>query len=931
MALDSQTPQTAPSYRRALAIDPSDANAWQQAALAACEADDGARGIVLFIRAARLHGNLAELGRQIDAFMTLALNRALARVQDGAADDAASLLEPLTRVVPLEGDFARVLGIVRLVQGRDAEAERLSSAAGSETGGLGVALRGIARHKADFDVLGTVVIPAYRTEDTIERALDSIATAIRVYRETMREPQARVHVCVVDDASPDETASRVLRWARRHPEQSVSLIANNRNQGAGRSRNIGAAAGFGRYIWFLDSDDYFFERHFVLTAAVLDRTPTAGFVRTGMHFDTIDEEITPAWRDASEISYPCNLCVRRVCHDLIGGFPEEEPFHPAVADDVAYGRALHSLFGGVRIAEKTVHYTMRTDNALARQRETMTSVVKPEGCVPTDSRFKAIEILTQRRIHALKAKRSALIRAGGWDGPPFLTAPGSLESAPQFPVDDPRATDFVAAGKDSIQAGQYDRAINALLRAVAVDPSHTEAWFELGLLAHRLQRNGLDLMAFRVVVRLYPGAAAAWCNLGSMLFDAGLQDQAVSPLHRALALQPGLTTAQWLLGRANRRLGHAGRGRLILGRALRLAPMSADLTADYADAARSLGDDLDAVAHARRALQLGPELYSAQMTLAGALEALGRLDEALVAWERAILCNPGFGEPFTRRAVTLLTRRWGPPPTPSPAGRPGQRLASTALGNNGRFGNQILQYGVLRLYAAKHGLTLEVPPWLGRHLYDHDDPLPGPPLPRVAEAEGEAALSASLLGEPAEVMADRDVSGYFCSDTKVLATSKEEFRALFTPGRHLRPHADAVLGRLRETGHTIVALHIRRGDFGWGRFWIAPVSWYLSWLETVWPTLGQPLLYVATDDPAQVRAFAAYRPITSRDLAEPIGGAEFFTDFHVLCHADQVAISNSSFSFTATMLNRSAHGFHRPDPVRRALVPYDPWAAPVLI
>ncbi|MDQ2103872.1 glycosyltransferase [Azospirillum isscasi] len=941
MARDTTDADGVPPYRRALAIDPADAVAWQHAARTARAVGDGLRSIGLFVRAARLHGDLEALGRQIGEPLRLAASRALSRVQAGAADEAAALLEPLARIVPPQGDLARTLGIVRLIQGRDAEAERLHAAAGFEDCGLGVALRGIARHKADTDFLGTVVIPAHRMEDTIERALDSVAAAARVYREAARDTRSQVHVCVVDDASPDETASRVLRWAREHPEQSVALIANNRNQGAGRSRNIGAAAGLGRYVWFLDADDYFFERHLVLTATALDHNPDAGFVRTGMHFDTIDQEVTPEWREASELSYPCNLCVRRVCHDMIGGFPEEAPFHPAVADDVAYGRALHSIFGGIRIAEKTVHYTMRADNALARQRLTMTGAAKPAEPTPPDSRFVAIEILTQRRIHALRAKRSALLRDGGWNGPPFFTAQGGEdppEGSSAAPVaalsegqDTPRAIDLVAVGKDAIQAGQLDRAIVALTRAAIEDPGRTEAWFELGLLAHRLRRDTLALTAFRAVTGLHPDAAGAWCNLGSMLLDIDAHAQAVPRLRRALVLQPGHTNAQCLLGRANRRLGHAEQGWRDLGRALRLAPARPDLNADCADAALGLGDGAGAAEHARQALRLSPDLYSGHVALAGALESLGRLDEALVAWERAIHCNPGFGEAFTRRAVTLLTRRWGPPPLPAPAGGTGRRLASTALGRNGRFGNQLLQYGVLRLYAARHGLTLEVPSWLGRHLYDHDDPLPGPALPRVAEADGEAALTASLLGERAAVLADRDVSGYFCGDTTPLAPFKEEFRALFSPGRHLQPYADALLGRLRDAGRTVVALHLRRGDFGWGRFWIAPVSWYLHWLEAVWPTLDRPLLFIATDDPTQVRAFAAYRPVTGCDLAEPIAGAEFFTDFHVLCHADRVAISNSSFSFVATMLNRNAGGFHRPEPTRRALLSYDPWAAPVLI
>ena len=80
-----------------------------------------------------------------------------------------------------------------------------------------------------------------------------------------------------------------------------------------------------------------------------------------------------------------------------------------------------------------------------------------------------------------------------------------------------------------------------------------------------------------------------------------------------------------------------------------------------------------------------------------------------------------------------------------------------------------------------------------------------------------------------------------------------------------------------------------------------------------------------------MRPFAAYRPLIGRDLAEPIAGIEFFADFHALCQADLMAISNSTFSFVASLLNRNARGFFRPDRSVQGLVPYDPWSAPVLI
>ena len=910
--------------KRALAGNPADPLALQRLGIRLCEAGDWAAALRLLLRAARLHGDIAVLNGQIQRMTALALNRALVHVNAGRMEDAAAILDPLAAVVVPQGDFARILGLVRLVQGADAEAERLHRMAGAPEGGLGVALAGIARHRADHDVIGTVVVPVYCMDDTIERALDSIAAAIRFLRNASGAPRAQVHICVVDDASTDDSAGRAMRWARRHPDHSVSVIMNNRNGGAGCARNLGAAAARGRYLWFLDADDWFLEPHLLLTATALDRAPEAGFARTAILFDRIDADVTPVWRTASENCYPGNLCVRRLCHDVIGGFPEEAPFHPATADDVAYSRALHSLFGGLKLTEKTVHYTMRDDNALARQRAEMTGGGHPKDRGPPDARFAAIEILTLRRLHALQAKRAELER-DGWTGPPFRAWP------------EPEATSPDTATREV--SLPPDRALETKRRSVALSPDDPLAWFGFGHAAHRSRHLPMALRAFRRAARLQADLAPALLNIATILFDEGSFDEAEAPLRAALVLRPEHANSLLLTGRICARLGRDAAAGIQLARAERLEPGRADIDAACAETRLRLGDATTALRHALRALAVEPALFEGLTAVAGALDRLHRSEEGLRAWDRAARLQPGQGSAFTGRSVGLLTRLWGPPPTPGPPAEPGRRLSSVRLGQLGRFGNQLLQYGALRLCAARAGLTLEVPDWPGRHLFDHDDPMPGSGpgsgLPRLTETEGEAAVTAVLRGEPAPEaiakLADTDVAGYFCGDTTVLAPYRDAFRALFTPGRRLRPHADRVTTRLRAHGGTVVALHLRRGDFGWGRFWIAPEDWYVHWLESIWPLLDRPVLFIASDDPASLSRFARFRPLSATDLAEPIPGAEFFTDFHALCEADLVAVSNSSFSFVATMLNRKARAFHRPDPAARALVPYDPWSSPVLL
>lgn len=331
---------------------------------------------------------------------------------------------------------------------------------------------------------------------------------------------------------------------------------------------------------------------------------------------------------------------------------------------------------------------------------------------------------------------------------------------------------------------------------------------------------------------------------------------------------------------------------------------------------------------ARRVLDMAPGHYPVLLALGDILERTGRGDEAVPVYERASAVNPGSGRAFTRRAVILLRRQWGPQPAPRSAVR-GRRITCSALGVYGRFANQLLQYAMTRLYAEDHGLTAEFADWIGRDLFGFDDPLPGPPLPQLSEKDTD--IAGALSGRSRIDLADHDLWGYFQAGTRDFAGHRARFRRLFTPRPHLAALTDAWMARLGAAGRPLVALHLRRGDFVKSRFWIAPEEWYLAWLKDLWPRLERPLLYVATDDPAVVAAFKDYGPLSADTLGAPLPGAEFYPDFHVLTQATHLAISNSSFSFVAAMLNARDAQFVRPDQEIRGLVPFDPWDAPVTL
>lgn len=88
----------------------------------------------------------------------------------------------------------------------------------------------------------SVIIPAYRRQDCVNRALQSVQS------QTDLNPRTSVEIIVVDDASPDPITV---------PENSKSIrvIRLEENSGAAHARNVGLEASRGEYVAFLDSDD----------------------------------------------------------------------------------------------------------------------------------------------------------------------------------------------------------------------------------------------------------------------------------------------------------------------------------------------------------------------------------------------------------------------------------------------------------------------------------------------------------------------------------------------------------------------------------------------------------------------------------------------------------------------------------------------------
>ena len=93
----------------------------------------------------------------------------------------------------------------------------------------------------EFDL--QIVVPAYNVESYIEQCIDSILE---------QQTKYSYKIYIVNDGSKDGTAARLDKYR----DNAKVVIINQENQGLSEARNTGFKEIRGKYIMFVDSDDY---------------------------------------------------------------------------------------------------------------------------------------------------------------------------------------------------------------------------------------------------------------------------------------------------------------------------------------------------------------------------------------------------------------------------------------------------------------------------------------------------------------------------------------------------------------------------------------------------------------------------------------------------------------------------------------------------
>lgn len=152
---------------------------------------------------------------------------------------------------------------------------------------------------------------------------------------------------------------------------------------------------------------------------------------------------------------------------------------------------------------------------------------------------------------------------------------------------------------------------------------------------HRAGRLAEAAAAYRAVLAVRPGHAAAWHRLGLVALQAGRPAEALDPLDRAVALAPREAGVHHDRGHALAALGRLAEAAAAWAEAARIAPRLASAHANRATALAALGRFSEAVAPFRAALQADPNHRTAWVGLADCLRQAGHTAEALSTLDRA--------------------------------------------------------------------------------------------------------------------------------------------------------------------------------------------------------------------------------------------------------------------------------------------------------
>ena len=92
--------------------------------------------------------------------------------------------------------------------------------------------------------LVSVIMPVYNAEKYLDRSISSI----------INQTYDNLEILLIDDCSTDNSYNILKEYAKK--DKRIKVFHNQENQHVSETRNVGIRNSTGKYLYFIDSDDF---------------------------------------------------------------------------------------------------------------------------------------------------------------------------------------------------------------------------------------------------------------------------------------------------------------------------------------------------------------------------------------------------------------------------------------------------------------------------------------------------------------------------------------------------------------------------------------------------------------------------------------------------------------------------------------------------
>jgi len=201
--------------------------------------------------------------------------------------------------------------------------------------------------------------------------------------------------------------------------------------------------------------------------------------------------------------------------------------------------------------------------------------------------------------------------------------------------------------------GRIDEAVQALLRALELNPDFPEALNSLGNCLQDQGKIPLAIKSWEKSARLRPTYPEPYFNMGAALRRLGNLPAAEALLRKAIELRPNYVDALNTLGNVLRDAGQHEQALTAYEQAIKCMPTYAIAHNNLANALKDIGQLSRAEEYLRRAIELEPGTADFHSNLGGVLQDMGRIDDAQAAWKQALQLRLDFASAGSNLLLSL--------------------------------------------------------------------------------------------------------------------------------------------------------------------------------------------------------------------------------------------------------------------------------------